>query len=352
MKIDKFELLDDDKLLLDMTIDQKNQKNEYHPGIYWLRMTNNTLIEIKKYGITKFRGTTNSIGQSCSDNCGLDIRTKYHSNKFKGAIAWLTSLYPLNKIFDSQINIAKGYINQSRIFAQEFLALSPLVKELIAKYKIPYSILGDCFMKVRLDDKVYALHYLNLLEQHHNIAKYINFNKVNSVFEIGGGFGINIHLLIENYPNIRKVIYLDIPPHLYIGTQYLKAFYGMSVIDYRETKNLKNIEFSKNNDLEILCIAPWQIEYLRDSVDLFMNSHSFVEMPQKVVENYINKLSLLPKFDKTSIALVSYDGFSENTIHPDKLKTFFKNKKFSTFKKKMILNSSRDNFYYISSENN
>ena len=63
-------------------------------------------------------------------------------------------------------------------------------------------------------------------------------------FEIGGGVGTNVHLVLENYKNIRKVLYLDIPPNLYVGTQYLKAFYGNAVSDYRTLKTLDSIKFS------------------------------------------------------------------------------------------------------------
>lgn len=80
------------------------------------------------------------------------------------------------------------------------------------------------------------------------------------MFEIGGGFGQYIHVLLQNYSNIKKILYLDIVPNIYVGTQYLKRFYGESVIDYNITRKMNKIQFSDNNKLEIICIAPWQIE--------------------------------------------------------------------------------------------
>ena len=86
----------------------------------------------------------------------------------------------------------------------------------------------------------------------------------------------------ENYPNIRKVLYLDVPPNLYIGTQYLKVFYGDRIRDYRETRSLSTIQFSNDKEIEIIAIAPWQLSQVSAQFDIFHNAHSFVEMPQEM----------------------------------------------------------------------
>ncbi|KKL50990.1 hypothetical protein LCGC14_2299960, partial [marine sediment metagenome] len=165
----------------------------------------------------------------------------------------------------------------------------------------------------------------------------------------GGGFGANIHLLLENYKNIRKVLYLDIPPNLYVGTQYLKAFYGDAVVDFRSLRNRDSIKFSSNDELEIFCIAPWQIERIYDPVDIFINSRSFVEMPKDTVKNYIDNFRRLPKSKDSAIALITYEDRDPNTLfHPDEWLKFFKARKFDCFDTNTLLDSSRRNFYFIS----
>ena len=114
-------------------------------------------------------------------------------------------------------------------FLGELVNLKERVKYLMSKYSVPYSP-GGCARKVKVRGSWVGILYLDLLDQHDYQAKFIDFKRVRSVFEIGGGFGANIHLLLENYNNIRKVIYLDIPPNLYVGTQYLKAFFGDAVV--------------------------------------------------------------------------------------------------------------------------
>ena len=40
-------------------------------------------------------------------------------------------------------------------------------------------------------------------------------------------------------------------PNLYIGSQYLKAFFGNAISDYRSLRKSDHLGFSKNDELEI-----------------------------------------------------------------------------------------------------
>ncbi len=160
--------------------------------------------------------------------------------------------------------------------------------------------------------------YLKLLDTLDHMNTRINLKEVNSIIEIGGGFGVNIDLQLQLFPNIRKVLYIDIAPNLYVGTQYLKSRYGANVIDFKSTKNLESITFSDDDSLEIYCILPMQIELVKAKFDLFHNAHSFVEMSREAVVNYGEQVKHLLK-DKGRVYVVSYDGFNHLTIHPEEL---------------------------------
>ncbi|WP_235595377.1 putative sugar O-methyltransferase [Leptospira santarosai] len=139
------------------------------------------------------------------------------------------------------------------------------------------------------------------------------------MFEIGGGFGSTTDLIIRLYSNIRKIIYLDIPPNLYVGTQYLKSIYGKAVRDYKETRELNEIRFSENlTELEIITITPWQLPKLKAKVDIFYNSGSFQEMPLEVIRNYskyINQL-MIGKSKNVCLWFYKHTGVL-NTMSPD-----------------------------------
>ncbi len=344
----KTKLKDDFELLDLMLLDSEKQLSLYNPGPYWARKAKNTAKELKRYGIENFRGSSNTIGLSYTDSMLTDIRNIY-SSEIKNIFIWLTKQYPLKMIFEPQVKLTNNYANANQLYIQEILNIKEKTRYLLEKYKLPYSLLGGCLKKATIDDNEYSTHYLNLLEQHDNLAKFIRFDNAFSVFEIGGGFGANIHLLLENYRNIRKVLYLDIVPNLYVGTQYLKAIYGASVFDYRNLKDLSDIKFSDDDNLEIFCITPWQIEGFNDNIDIFMNSHSFVEIPKNVIQNYVDNLNKFPDSINTDIALTSYDNFDlSSTFEPSELATFFKNRNFNSFEEEDLLDASRKNFYFVS----
>ena len=342
------EIQDDFLLLKAMINDSRHQSSLYCPGPYWSMKIKNSVSEIKRCGIKDFRGSSNLIGVSYADNLVIDVRDAFNFG-FGKIIRWMTKLYPFGIIYDAQVKQTQNYAAESIRLSQEILNQKPRVRELLRKYRIPYSHLGGCKTTVNIDGWDYAIHYLNVLDQHDNVAAHIRFHEVRTVFEIGGGFGTNIHLLIENYPKIKKVIYLDIPPNLYVGTQYLKAFYGKAVHDYGEHRKLQEIKFSDTDELEIFCIAPWQIERLQTQIDIFMNSHSFVEMPKETISNYTKYFMNLPQSEKSKIVLITYDNFDPTTtLDPDSLPQFFPSRKFQFFLSNILIEQSRKNLYYVS----
>jgi hypothetical protein len=72
---------------------------------------------------------------------------------------------------------------------------------------------------------------------------------------------------------------------LFVATEYLRTFFNDAVKDYLELKN-KKIAFSNDDNLEILCIAPWQLPHVDLQIDHFHNSLSFQEMNLEIIENY------------------------------------------------------------------
>jgi putative sugar O-methyltransferase len=146
----------------------------------------------------------------------------------------------------------------------------------------------------------------------------VNLKNIRNLIEIGGGFGVNVDLQLQNFPNIRKILYVDIAPNLYVGTQYLKSKYGSSVFDYRQLKTFDTTNFKNDDSLEIFCILPAQMEKVEAKFDLFHNAHSFVEMSLDSVANYGKLIKNLLK-EKGQVYLVTYDGFDELTIRPEEL---------------------------------
>ena len=336
-------------LLQSMIEDLKSVPKLYRPGPYWQMQTALATREIKKYGLNEFRGATNSIGTSYADNAYVDIRGQYNHGLKAIFSFFATKLFPFSRMFDAQVRLTKSHFLSTISLQNQIANGSTRVQELLHKYSVPQDTTrGGCLAYCDLNGRKISSHYLALLDTHDILSGQIDFSSAKTFFEIGGGFGVNLHLLIENYPRLRKFVYLDIPPNLYVGTQYLKSFYGSAIKPYTETRNLSRIEFDSANNLEVLCIAPHQIERLNVGIDIFQNSASFVEMPVGTVQNYVMHIERLTKPTHSHVALVSYDGFDlGTTFHPDKLPEFFK-RKFNKYEEPLLWQPSRKAYFYIS----
>ena len=185
------------------------------------------------------------------------------------------------------------------------------------------TIIELCFLLITTQGD--SCNYLNLCNRLNIINEFVDYKNINTFFEIGGGFGAYTHLLLSNYNNIKKIIYMDIVPNLFVGTEYLRKFYGEAVKDYNFLRKKKNITFSNNQDLEILCITPWQIEKIDAHIDHFHNAASFQEMTEDVVKNYVKYIYKLLK-KSGSISLLCYGTYDSNkTLDPITLNKLFNN---------------------------
>ena len=304
------------KTLLNLLVKDEKKHNSklYSAGPYWKYKTKKILYCLKKVGISEFRGLNSGVGTSYTDNIVLDQRNEL---SLKGRILSSVTYLPIIKrIYEEQIALHKSIINEYITQNAKIHIENESVRSLISKYNVKDSTEFGCTLKFRYNEQEYSCHYLNLCHRIDIINTYFDFNKIFSFFEIGGGFGANIHLLLNNFKNIKKILYLDIIPNLLVGTEYLRFFYGSAVKDYNSLKNKKKIAFSNNEDLEIFCIAPWQIEDVSAVIDHFHNASSFQEMPKHAIQNYAKYIY---KFlnNKGSISLISHidlNNFFNNSL--------------------------------------
>ena len=332
-------------LLNELIKDEKKiDKTLYSSGPYWNYKNSRAILEIKKKGLKDFRGITAGIGTSFCDNLVLDIRNELNNNgRIFGKIF---SLPILNIIYNRQLKITKNHIdnfikNQSIVYQN-----NENVKNLLNKFKFKNTTDFGCVQSFEFFNKNYSCHYLDMADRIDKLSKSFDFKSIKSFFEIGGGFGANIHFLVTNFPNIKKILYLDVVPNIYVGTEYLKSFYKEKVKDYSDLKDLKKISFSNNDELEILCIPPWLIEYVEVDIDHFHNAASFVEMPKRVIENYVK---FIRKFKTKEISLISYEIFDlKTTFNPEELNTFFNNELNISWKKTLIKDYNKRLIYLTS----
>ncbi len=333
-------------MLLNLLIkdEKKIDRELYSSGPYWNYKNRRAIIEIKKKGLEDFRGITAGIGTSFADNLVLDIRNEFN---IKGRIVGKIFSLPLfNIIFNGQIKTTKNYLNSFIKNQAIVYQNSQKVQNLISKFQFNNTTDFGCVQSFEYLNKNYSCHYLNMANRIDNLSKNFDFRNIKNYFEIGGGFGSNIHFLITNFSNIKKILYLDTVPNIYVGTEYLRRHYKDKVKDYLELRNLDKISFSKNNELEIFCIPPWLIEKVDTEIDHFHNAASFVEMPKKVISNYVK---FIKKFKTREISLISYSGFDlKTTFNPEELNSFFDDKLIVSWKKSLIEEYNKKEIYLTS----
>ena len=192
------------KHLLEVLIndEKKNDRKLYSPGPYWNYKNLRTIFEIKKKGLKDFRSFNSGVGTSFADNLILDVRNEL---SIKGRlVSKIFSLPFINRIFNEQLRITKSHLNDYLKNISIVFKNNKNVFELINKYSFDNTTNFGCTTKFEINDKEYSNAYLEMANRIDKLSNKFDFNKITSFFEIGGGFGANIHFLITNFPNIKK----------------------------------------------------------------------------------------------------------------------------------------------------
>ena len=206
------------------------------------------------------------------------------------------------QLFHTQIHI-RDYLEALSIVYKS----NSNVQELIKKYKFENTTEFDC-IKINYQNQDISTLYLDMADRVEKLSSSFDFQKSKVTLK-SEGFWSKCAFLITNFPNIKDNLF-RYSPNIYVGTEYLKYFYKNSVKDFLYTKSLEKIIFSNDDNLEIICIPPWEIEKLEASIDHFHNASSFVEMPKIVVDNYSK---FIKKLKIKDISLISYDKYDETT---------------------------------------
>lgn len=313
---------DDFNLLELMTKEQDNQKGIYRISPYWQSYKERVTKALYEDGLVSFRSNSR-IGKGYADTLEIDPAHTI-SNNFKG--------YAYSMLLQSKIvrrYLFKPFQDLIYYHSKEAQYYRNLYREIILKewflefknsYELPNTVIADPGRVTNIDGHTIGDSYLNTFVRIHNFSQIVDFTQSRTAMEIGGGFGSACHSLLELFPNIRKFIYLDIPPVLYVGTQYLKSIYGDAVIDFKETRHEKRLEFNDDDSLQIMAIAPWQIDTLETQIDLFWNSASMQEMHLDAVENYSRQLNRLLHRENCKACFWIYgQGKADRTILKDDL---------------------------------
>ena len=316
--------MQNDPQLLDMMLqDQFKQKGLYHPGPYWKGYSSRVERAIRSEGLQNFRAN-NRIGKGFADTLLINPFDLLSSDSWKTKAYKRIVGFPIFKryVAGPYIKLSEFNFQQAQKYKNLYYAntLGNWFSLFSKQYSLPETLVGNPQDTISINNYKIGRSYLTSFIRAYNYSKTIDFSKIESVFEIGGGFGSMCHTLLHLFPNIRKYLYLDIPPIIYVGTQYLKHFYKDEVIDYRQTRKLSSIRFSENDTREIIAACPWEIGKIDAGIDLFWNSASFQEMTKDMVANYAKHIKRMLNDKESRLCLYIYKGGNpEKTLTPKEL---------------------------------
>ncbi len=284
MCMDSIPQVKDDLDLLELMVsDSSSADSLFKTTNYWLNYQNVFLPELRSLGLRDFRRRRNSILYSF------------------GAVDFAPLSFPLdNSIKGIYLKLAR-FNFKTTIKLKKFLGriksddVNLFLYEMAKSYglkcgaqpldNLEASLVGNPESYFSVDGKIRTYLLLTYYVQYAYCCRFMNFNKINSMMEIGSGCGKQIEVIKKLHPHITFYIF-DIPPQLYVCEQYLSAIFPDSVVSYRETRNMTRIPEEKAG--KIFIFNNWKLPQITNlDYDLFWNSTSFQEMEPEVVANYL-----------------------------------------------------------------
>ena len=283
----RIDQVDDDPELLETMIDEmQNSSHLYRPTNYWENYKSRFMAELNELGLHDFRRRKGSVLRSFG---ATDLRTK---SRIENKLA---------KLVGSN-GQASNWLQEITGTCSSMLAAPVLRRQLKRSYhnaaelgrscgappleEIQFSMIGNPEERIVVNGTTTTSRMLYYYMRIAFACKYLDFDRVSVMVELGSGSGKSIEIIRKCFPHLTILLF-DIAPQLYVCEQYLKSVFPGQVVSYRENRQRSSL-----NDLEsgkIYVFGAWHFPLLKHAqVDLFWNCASFQEMEPHVVANYLN----------------------------------------------------------------
>lgn len=268
-------------------MEKLSQQSElYKPGPFWETASLEMVKELNEKGLKKFRSLESSLS--------FFVPT-YRNELSAESIQQLKTIgYDKQLTPKQQIHIQQFISGYSAALA-DYRVLAAAESKLDRKPNIMQfseSQIGEPVEQFEIQGCWYSLSSLNYLLGITFLKRYLSLDTINTVLEIGGGFGTLGEIFHKTLPQIRY-INIDIPPTLCCSIYYLNELVGA---DYFTDATLLPDHQSAIDILslkKISVLPSWDISRLKGEIDLFVNFISFQEMEPNIVENYLNHVKRL-----------------------------------------------------------
>lgn len=270
----------------DILNDMQNQQEIYRPTAFWAEASNLLIEDFKQYGLENFRQQGSPL-RFFVPTYGLPGNGigEVLTNK-------VTALFSEENVNAKQNSAMQQFLTGELSALSDYRTLLASMNEnqTIQLSQFSESKVGNPKEHFEFDGKFFSRSALNYLLGLSFLQKHTDFSDINTVLEVGGGFGTLGEIILKT--SKAKYIDVDIPPTCFASEYYLTEVFGSDkVSNYAETRQAENINIDDLKDASVLC--SWQIEKLAGKVDLFVNFISFQEMEPEVVDNYLKNVKRL-----------------------------------------------------------
>lgn len=137
----------------------------------------------------------------------------------------------------------------------------------------------------------------NSVLEFHSIASALRgLAKMNTIMELGAGYGRTAFVFLHIIPNIRYII-VDIPPALYISERYLTSqFPERKIFKFRPFKNFSEVS-DDFDSARIIFLMPHQLNLLPEkTADMFLAIDCMHEMRPEQISQYFHMFERHAKY--------------------------------------------------------
>tara|TARA_B100001063_G_scaffold64814_1_gene58769 strand:+ start:209 stop:1375 length:1167 start_codon:yes stop_codon:yes gene_type:complete len=273
------------EMMLDDLIDNKNFK-DYSP--YWNYLAQNHIKLLNEKGIENFKQTIERLHYWGEGTTHSKILEPIQNDK-------ITIEYDKEELLKKHKfcleDESKEY-NKSNLILLNYLVNNEYQKYLDKMEEPNFG--NPIFFNYK--NKKYSFALMNSILEIDILNRYIDFDKLNSILEIGAGSGRFCSSLLQTKKILSYTI-VDIPPTLFVSQSNLSnIFKNKKIFNYRKFNNFKEIE-KEFISSDIRFLLPEQLKLIPNkSFDLSIATDCLHEFNKSQVDKYFDEFNRLSNF--------------------------------------------------------
>jgi putative sugar O-methyltransferase len=340
----------DDKALLEALIaDQRSAGAVFNAGDYWKSYAARVVKELNRSGVGQFRRNTR-IGKGYVDNVQRNpFDTLDHDSRTHRLYRLVTALPLVQRhVLDKFENAIRASQDRSVQLEGDLLLLrgAAVFEKHAALLRDIETLAGEPEACVSVHGRETALTYLDQLCRIETFEPGMAFDTGRRFMEIGGGFGVNAHLQLALHTGLEAYLYVDIPPMLYVGSQYLRAHFGDEVYTYTDWLRERPEDLSTVRQ-RLICLPPWALQHSKFTWDRAWNSASFQEMNEAQVDFYVDYLADNAAGEDARMALIYYRSGNVSMAEEQFNSVLSRRLKLSDISEEAMANPHNQQSYFV-----